>query len=109
MPPTPSSSALRRLPRSVTVTDTLLGNLLDAANTFIVSSNADGTLSVGETWTITARRTVLAGDADPLPNTATVHANPSGFPNDITDSDDHRVNLFQPNLHVVKSGDTLSK
>jgi Domain of unknown function DUF11 len=37
-----------------------------------------------------------------LPNTVTVHYNPSGFPNDITDSDDHSVNLFQPSVAVAK-------
>src|SRR5439155_17216202 len=34
---------------------------------------------------------------------------PEGFPNNITDSDSHTLNLFQPSLTVVKAGDTLSK
>jgi hypothetical protein len=106
---TNTSSADTPTLTNVTVTDTVLGNLLDATNTFVISSNADGALSVGEVWTITARRTLLSTDADPLPNTATVHANPTGFPNDITASDGHSVNVIQPSLRVVKSGDTLSK
>jgi uncharacterized repeat protein (TIGR01451 family) len=94
---------------NVTLTDTLLGDLLNPDNPFVTGSNADGSLSPGEVWIITARRTVVAGDPDPLPNTATVHANPQGFSNDITASDSHLVNLFQPSLHVVKAGDTLGK
>ena len=37
------------------------------------------------------------------------HYNPIGFPNDITASDDHEVNLFQPGVAVDKTGDELSK
>ncbi len=54
-------------------------------------------------------RTVLAGDPDPVVNTVTVHYHPAGFPNDITASDGHSVNLFQPAVDVDKTGDTLSK
>ena len=39
----------------------------------------------------------------------TVHYNPSGFPNDITDSDSHSVDLFQPAINLLKTGDELSK
>jgi len=92
-----------------TIVDTLLGNLLDPANPSVTGSDCTATLAFGESCTISATRTVQAGDPDPLPNTVTVHYNPDGFTNDITDSDDHTVNLFQPGVTVVKSGDTLSK
>jgi len=95
-----------------TITDTLLGNLLDAANPFVTSSTCAATLPTTagvDSCTITATRTVLAGDADPLVNTVTVHYNPAGFPNDISASDGHSVNLFQPSVTVDKTGDTLSK
>jgi uncharacterized repeat protein (TIGR01451 family) len=54
-------------------------------------------------------RTVQAGDPDPLVNTATAHYHPAGFPNDITDSDTHSTNLFQPNFTIQKTADALSK
>ena len=97
---------------SGTIVDTLLGNLLNPANPFVTSSDCAATLATTagvDSCTIHATRTVLAGDPDPLPNTVTVHYNPSGFPNDVTDSDDHSVNLFQPSVSVDKTGDTLSK
>jgi len=92
-----------------TVVDSLLGDLLDPANPYVTGSSCTVTLAVGESCTITATRVVLVTDPDPLPNTVTVHYNPDGFPNDITDSDDHSVNLFQPSVTVEKSGDELGK
>ncbi|MEK6687915.1 MAG: hypothetical protein AABZ01_05575, partial [Gemmatimonadota bacterium] len=53
--------------------------------------------------------TVQAGDPDPLVNTVTVHYHPAEFPNDITDDDDHSLNLFQPCVRAGKTGDPLSK
>ncbi|RCX29922.1 hypothetical protein DFQ59_106157, partial [Thioalbus denitrificans] len=92
-----------------TISDTLLGNLLDGSNPYVTSSTCSATLATGASCTIQATRTVQAGDPDPLPNTVTVHYNPDGFPNDISDSDGHSVNLFQPGVDVTKTGDTLSK
>src|SRR5262249_22837030 len=105
---------------NVSAVDSLLGNLLAAGNPFVLTSNADGSLSPGEVWTITARRTVVASDPDPLPNTVTVSAVVAAAPaqgfdggNVITPDASsvlsHSVNLFQPSLHVVKAGDTLGK
>ncbi len=42
-------------------------------------------------------------------NTATVHYNPDGFPNDIWDADTVNVELFQPSITLDKTGDLLSK
>ena len=92
-----------------TIVDTLLGNLLDPANPFVTGNTCTATLPTGGSCVINATRTVLQGDPDPLPNTVTVHYNPNGFPNDITDSDDHSVNLFAPSISVEKTGDALSK
>ncbi|PKO10613.1 MAG: hypothetical protein CVU40_05800, partial [Chloroflexi bacterium HGW-Chloroflexi-2] len=91
-----------------TIVDSLLGDLL-ATNPFVTSSTCGTTLATGASCTINATRTVLATDPDPLPNTVTVHYNPDGFPNDITDSDSHSVDLFQPAINLLKTGDTLSK
>jgi uncharacterized repeat protein (TIGR01451 family) len=92
-----------------TIVDTLLGDLLDAANPYVTSSTCTAVLPTGGSCVIEATRTVQAGDPDPLKNTVTVHYNPDGFPNDITDSDDHEVNLFQPSVKVTKTGDPYSK
>ena len=92
-----------------TIVDTLLGNLLDAANPFVTSNTCTTSLATGGSCVIEATRIVLGTDPDPLPNTVTVHYNPSGFPNDITDSDDHSVDLFQPAINLLKTGDELSK
>jgi hypothetical protein len=48
---------------------------------------------------------VLAGDPDPLVNIATAHYHPAGFPNDITGTDDHSTNLFQPSIKLTKTAD----
>ena len=69
-----------------TIMDTLTGDLLDATNTAVVSSDCAATLPTGGTCTIMTTRTVLASDPSPLVNTVTVHYNPGSFPNDITDT-----------------------
>jgi uncharacterized repeat protein (TIGR01451 family) len=63
----------------------------------------DETCSFSVTWPIPS-------DADdPYTNTVEVHYNPDGFSNDITDSDSHSVELFQPAIELTKTGDALSK
>jgi hypothetical protein len=54
-------------------------------------------------------RSVVEADPDPLVNTVDVLYHPVGFPNDITASDGHSVNLFQPDVEITKNGDELSK
>jgi hypothetical protein len=73
------------------VNDTLLGAF---GPTVIAAGGAD--------WVINTSRVVQVGDADPLVNTATVTCSPAGFPNVLTDSDDHSVELFQPSVTVDK-------
>jgi uncharacterized repeat protein (TIGR01451 family) len=97
------------------ITDTLLGNItlngVDQVNSFITSNTCGASLAPSASCTITATRIVQAGDPDPLPNTVTVvykgKADLSG--SDISDSDDHSVNLFQPSITLDKTGDTLGK
>jgi uncharacterized repeat protein (TIGR01451 family) len=66
-------------------------------------------LASGESCTFTYTYTVQANDSDPLVNTATVHYHPSGFPNDIYDSDTWTVDSFQPSVNITKRGPALSK
>ena len=68
-----------------TIVDSLTGNLLDPANTAVVNSDCAAVLPTGGSCTIKTTRTVLASDPNPVVNTVTVHYNPVGFPNDITD------------------------
>ncbi len=68
-----------------TIVDTLSGDLLDPANTDVVNSTCAAVLPTGGSCTITTARTILASDPNPVVNTVTVHYNPVGFPNDITD------------------------
>lgn len=67
------------------------------------------TLKSGATDVTNATYKVVAGDPDPLLNTASVSCSPTGFPNVLTKSDGHSVNLFQPSLKVTKTGPTYSK
>ncbi|MEN8170815.1 MAG: hypothetical protein ABFS08_11390 [Pseudomonadota bacterium] len=53
--------------------------------------------------------TVPATAGDPYINTASVSCSPEGFPNVLTASDNHSVNLFQPEISLAKSGTPLSK
>ena len=107
---------------NVDVVDTLLGNLVlngvaQAGVTLVESGDANGVMDVGEVWTITAARAPQPGDPDPLGNTATVTANVdagpqgSGFDggNDLSAFDDHSVDIFQPGIGLVKTGDSLGK
>jgi uncharacterized repeat protein (TIGR01451 family) len=89
------------------ISDTLQGDLTDAAN--YDSSTCGATIASGASCTIVYTHTVLASDADPLKNTASVATHPTGFTNDIDASDDAEVNLFQPAIAVDKSGPMYSK
>ena len=63
-----------------TIVDTLTGDLLDATNPAVISSDCTMGLPAGGTCTIVTERTMLATDPDPLVNTVTVHYNPYAFP-----------------------------
>jgi uncharacterized repeat protein (TIGR01451 family) len=96
------------------IQDTVLGDLADSGNPFVTGSdcgNAGAALDPGASCTITAARTVLAGDPDPLVNTVTVvyDARSDLLGDEVSSSDDHAVNLFQPAIAVDKTGDELSK
>jgi hypothetical protein len=68
------------------VVDNVIGNLTAAA-----AAAGCGSLASGGSCNFTADYTVMAGDPNPLVNVVTIHYHPDGFPNDITDDDDHSV------------------
>jgi uncharacterized repeat protein (TIGR01451 family) len=98
------------------ISDTLLGTItingVNQANAFVITNACGASLAPGASCTITLRRTVQAGDADPLPNIVSVvyrgKADLSGQA--VSGTDDHSVNLFQPSITFDKSVNThLSK
>ena len=101
------------------VIDTMLGNLTAAATAADCGALSPETglgADDGESCSFSVDYTVQAGDDDPLVNVVTVHYNPDGFENDITDNATHSLNLFQPGLTLSKvcapasasAGDTIT-
>ena len=89
-----------------TIVDTLTGDLLDAANTAVASSDCTPVLPTGGTCTIVTERTALAADPNPLVNTVTVLYNPDGFPNEITATASDSVTVLPPpEITVTKTAD----
>jgi len=81
------------------ITDTMLG----ISQPITLASGADS-------YVLNPTYTVLAGDPDPLVNTASVSCSPVGFPNILTAQDTHSVNLFQPSITFTKTAaETYSK
>ena len=75
-----------------------VGNVVDP----LLGINQAINLAPGASTTINASRIVLAGDPDPLVNTATATCSPVGFPNVLTASDTHTVDLVHPNYTLTK-------
>ncbi len=102
------------------ISDTLLGSItingVDQTNAYVQTNTCGATLAIGASCTITLKRTVQAGDADPLPNTVSVvyrgRSDLSGSA--VSGSDDHSVNSFSNgrshltrgvSAHLSKVGD----
>jgi uncharacterized repeat protein (TIGR01451 family) len=66
------------------------------------------TLPSGEEHVINKTYTVPEDATDPYTNTAEVTCSPVGFDNVYEGSASHTVNLFQPAVQVVKTGDTTA-
>ncbi|HEY3413638.1 MAG TPA: hypothetical protein VGM51_11380, partial [Armatimonadota bacterium] len=86
------------------INDNVIGDLSAAA-----TAAGCETLVYNETCEFTVTRVVADTDPDPLVNTVDVLYHPVGYPNNVTASDGHSVNLFQPSVSIAKTGDTLSK
>ncbi|MGH9042047.1 MAG: DUF7507 domain-containing protein [Acidimicrobiia bacterium] len=85
------------------VLDSISDSLLGPLTAPTVPAACD-TLAFEDSCTFTVTRTVLETDADPLVNTVTVHYHPTGFPNDVTASGSHSVDLPFPSVTVDKTG-----
>jgi uncharacterized repeat protein (TIGR01451 family) len=87
------------------VIDTLLGDLLDPANPHVDQSTCTSILPTGGSCIIEAVYTVQPDDPDPLTNIVDVTYNPAGgFPNIITSSAAHDVDLVAPSALLTLVG-----
>ena len=86
------------------ILDTLLGSLNGNAG-------CGASLAPGESCTINVDYTVPAGAPDPLINTVNVayNRNDTLTGDQVTASDSHSTNLFQPGIKITKTGDAFSK
>ncbi|MEK7422440.1 MAG: hypothetical protein AAB131_01235, partial [Actinomycetota bacterium] len=86
------------------IIDDVLGDLT-------ADAGCGASLPPGASCTITVSRTIQAGDPDPLVNTVSIiYDTRSDLTGDeVSASDSHSVNLFQPSVTVDKTGGTLSK
>jgi hypothetical protein len=71
--------------------DDVLGDLFAPA----AAAGCDD-LPPGASCTFQVSYTLPVPQSDPLVNVVTVHYHPAGFPNDITDADDHSIQVLQP-------------
>ncbi len=82
---------------SITVVDSLLGD---------ISGSFSDTLAAGASESMDFPRMVIEGDPDPLVNTVTVTADPSGARTDeFTDTATATVELVSPCIEVTKTAD----
>jgi len=87
------------------VMDSLMGDLLDPANPYVVQSSCSSVLPTGGSCVIQTLYTVQAVDPDPLVNIVDVTYNPAGgFPNIISSSADHQVDLVLPLASITVEG-----
>jgi uncharacterized repeat protein (TIGR01451 family) len=70
-----------------------------------LSGDFNNTLAAGKSQCYDYPYIVKSGDPDPLNNTVTVHSNPVGFPDDITDSASDDVDIVHPCIAVNKTTD----
>jgi uncharacterized repeat protein (TIGR01451 family) len=67
--------------------------------------DGDPVLAIDEVWRFTCTHLVTDDDPDPLPNTATVRgdADEGEGQDDVTDTDDHSVDILHPAIAIVKT------
>jgi uncharacterized repeat protein (TIGR01451 family) len=79
------------------------------AGTISLVDDGDGSggLAVGEVWHYTCTHLVTDADPDPIPNTGTVRGdtNEGEGGEEVTDSDDHVVDVIHPGIAIVKTVD----
>jgi hypothetical protein len=87
------------------VMDSLMGDLLDPANPYVVQSTCSTVLPTGGSCVIQTLYTVQPEDPDPLVNIVDVTYNPAGgFPNIISSSAEYQVDLVLPSASIMVEG-----
>ena len=86
----------------VSIIDSLIGDITNNGDNGAVS-DCGPTLAAGATCTITVERVIQPGDLDPLTNVVDVVYSQDST--QVSDSDSHDINLFQPSVTLDKKAD----
>ncbi|WP_436496329.1 DUF7507 domain-containing protein [Actinokineospora sp. HUAS TT18] len=77
--------------------------ICQSAPAYQSGDDGDNFLEPGESWIYTCTHVITMADPDPLPNTATA-TGVDDFGRDVSDTDDHSVDILHPDLTVLKTG-----
>jgi uncharacterized repeat protein (TIGR01451 family) len=94
-------------PGELELFDVVLSDPICDAGTILPGADVDSSLAVGEVWHFTCTHLVTDTDPDPLPNTATVTGDTSEGEGgeQVSDTDDHLVDIIHPGISIVKTVD----
>ncbi len=89
--------------------DVVLSDPICDAGTIVAGADVDSSLSAGgeEVWHFSCSHLVTDVDEDPLPNTATITGDTSEGEGgqEVSDTDDHEVDIIHPGISIVKTVD----
>ena len=94
-------------PGEVELFDVELTDPICDTGTIVPGADVDSGLAVGEVWHFTCLHLVTTDDPDPIPNTATVRGDTEEGEggDEVTDTDDHVVDIIAPAIDIVKTVD----
>jgi uncharacterized repeat protein (TIGR01451 family) len=96
-------------PGELELFDVELSDPICDAGTITLVDDGDGSggLAVGEVWHYTCLHLVTEDDPDPIPNTGTITGDTEEGDGgeEVTDSDDHVVDIIHPAVDIVKTVD----
>ena len=94
-------------PGEVELFDVELSDPICDPGTIDPGAEVDASLAVGEVWTFSCTHLVTEEDPDPIPNTVTVRGDTEEGEggNEVTDTDDHVVDIINPAIDIVKTVD----
>jgi uncharacterized repeat protein (TIGR01451 family) len=77
----------------------------EGSSSLVDDGNSDPVLAIDEVWRYSCTHLVTDDDPDPLPNTATVRgdAEEGEGEDEVTDTDDHSVDIIHPAIDIVKT------
>jgi uncharacterized repeat protein (TIGR01451 family) len=94
-------------PGELELFDVVLSDPICDAGTIVAGAEVDSSLAVGEVWHFSCTHLVTDTDQDPLPNTATITGDTSEGEGgeQVSDTDDHLVDIIHPGISIVKTVD----